>query len=180
MWFFSNRTDDPDRGMRFDLERPHGTCYLATTPVAAVIEKLSDPDDEDPLVSTRVVERLTVWTGELPMSMTVADVVARNARLTLEIGTLTPYDQGPWQWADALHDDGRGGLMWRLRFDPQDGVGVGISGPASTAPDDLPDPDDWPDLPHRTPATRWTEDLADAFDIVEDVPASQELDIVEE
>jgi hypothetical protein len=76
MWFFSNRSDDPDQGMRFDLERPHGTCYLATDPVAALIEKLADPDDEDPLVSTRVLERLVVWTGELLHPPTVANAMA--------------------------------------------------------------------------------------------------------
>ncbi len=178
MWYFSNRSDDPDQGMRFDLERPAGTCYLATDPVSALIEKLSDPDDEAPLITTSVLDRIVVWTGELLFAWSVADVADRGARITLEIGTLTPYDQGPWLWADALHADSRGGIRWRLRFDPEQGIGVAIFGPASS-PDELPDPGEWPDLDVCVPATHWVEELSDAFDIVDDTPSLDDLDIVE-
>jgi hypothetical protein len=29
---------------RFDLERPHGTCYWGLTAAAAIIETTTDPD----------------------------------------------------------------------------------------------------------------------------------------
>ncbi len=39
MWWFANRSDNPEEAGRFDLRRPNGTCYFATDPVAAADRK---------------------------------------------------------------------------------------------------------------------------------------------
>lgn len=36
-WWFATASDDAGGG-RFDLPAPHGTCYLATSPIAALLE----------------------------------------------------------------------------------------------------------------------------------------------
>lgn len=175
-WWFSGRdpVPSPETG-RFDREVPRGTCYFATDPIAALIGKLSDPDELDPLVSRETLARLVVWHGPLPVAATVADTTHRASRLPKELGTITPYDRC-WAWADALDDADLDGLMWWLRFDPGDGRGVAIFGPAST-PDDPPDTDAWPDLEHRDDALDFAEALADSFDIVAPTPTLGELDL---
>lgn len=52
--------------------------------------------------------------------------------LTAELATMVPYDL-PWQWADALHTDGRSGIVYRSRFGQDDAVA--LFGPAGIPPD---------------------------------------------
>ncbi len=174
MWWFSNRSDEPHEAGRFDLERPHGTCYFATDPVAALVEKLTDPDDEEPLTSTAVLERITVWTGRVEHGGTVADTTRRAARVSKELGTITPYEL-PWAWADALHAVGRAGLVAWLRSDSADSRTVAVFGPASE-PDRRPDPAEWPDFDDRSPASAHADGLAAALDILEEVPTLEDLE----
>lgn len=171
MWWFSNRSDDPDQAGRFDLERPHGTCYFADDPVGALIERLSSPDDVEPMVTFADLENLRVWTGVLTRPEGAADTTDRSARLPKELGAITPYDL-PWAWADALHADGRGGVLYWLRFDPAASRGVAVFGPAS-APDHPPQQSTWPELEPR-PAVAWLEQLVEAVDVV-DVPSDAEI-----
>jgi hypothetical protein len=176
-WFFHNRSDDPQQANRFDLQRPDGTCHFAREPVPALIERLSDPEDLEPLVPYQLLERLTVWQGPLEINGQLADLTARASRVSVEIGTVTPYEL-PWQYADGLHAHGHAGLQWTMRFDPAASRGLAIFGPASD-PDHLPDPERWPPLARQQPATRWLEELTEVFDI-HDVPSYAELDIAED
>lgn len=174
MWWFSNRTDDPDAAGRFDLERPHGTCYLADDAVGALIERFASPDDLDPLVTYADVEDTHVYRGIVARPASVADTCDRAARIPKELGTVTPYTI-PWAWADALHADGRGGVRAWLRHDPAGTTGIAVFGPASS-PGHLPDPADWPDPGPPEPAVRWLLWLRDAVDI-DDVPTNADLPV---
>lgn len=157
-WWFSTRTDNPWPG-RFDLAAPHGTCYFADDPVAAIIEKLADPAQPVPLIPHEDLERLRVWRGPLPSPWNVvADTTDRASRVPKELGTSVPYEV-PWSWADALHDDGRSGLRYWLRFDP--GAGRGIAVFAESGEPDAP-----PWLRYET-AAFYVDDLRASFDIIE-------------
>lgn len=130
-WWFSTRIRaGPDAG-RFDIAGPRqGTCYLADAPVSALLERLADPEaGAPPLVSTRTLEAITVWSGRVSAAVNLADVtVASVPELTAEIATIDDY-RLPWQWADALHGDGRGGIVYRGRFAQSECVA--LFGPAS-------------------------------------------------
>lgn len=157
-WWFSSRTDNPWAG-RFDLKSPYGTCYFADDPVAAIIEKLTDPEQADPLIPYEELERLLVWHGPLPSPWNVvADTTHRASRLSKELGTIVPYEL-PWAWADALHAAGRAGMRYWLRLDP--GIGRGIAVFADRGEPDTPPPLE------RVISTAYVEELRASFDIVE-------------
>lgn len=177
MWWFANRSDDPDEAGRFDLERPHGTCYLADDPVAALIERFASPDDLEPQVTYADVEATQVYVGTLARPDSVADTTDRAARLPKELGTVTPYEL-PWAWADALHADGRGGVRAWLRHDPAATTTIAVFGPASSR-DEQPDPADWPDPGSPESARRWLPWLAVAVEVC-DVPAEADVSVADE
>lgn len=80
-------------------------------------------------MSTRTLEAITVWSGRVSAAVNLADVtVASVPELTAEIATIDDY-RLPWQWADALHGDGRGGIVYRGRFAQSECVA--LFGPAS-------------------------------------------------
>lgn len=180
-WWFATRDRDPDAAGRFDLTGEHGTCYFADDAVACLIEKLTDPDEADPLISTAILEALVVWHGLLPYPQSVADATNRKSRLPKELGASNHYEDS-WVWADALHDDGRGGIRWWLRLDPGPGKGIAVFGPAS-APDRPVDTEQWPALDHHLPARNFADELADSFDLdtpaVEDTPLLADFDLAE-
>lgn len=170
-WWFSSRTDNPHAG-RFDLQLPHGTCSFADDPVAAVIEKLTDPEQVDPLVPHEDLERVLVWHGSLPEPWdVVADSTDRASRLPKELGATVPYDL-PWAWADALHSDGRNGLRYWRRLDPGSGRGLALFSRAGR-------PGEPPPLDH-IPATAYLDDLRTSFDIVDPTPVFRALDQADE
>lgn len=164
-WWFATRSDDPAAAGRFDLQRPRGTCYLADDPVAAVVEKLTDPDDLDRLVSRAELERVVVWSGRLDRPPTVADTTARSSRVPKELGTIVPFDL-PWTWADALDAAARNGVLSWLRLDPTGSRGLAVFGPAGAC-------DARPALT-AAPATAWADELADILPI-EEPPAAGDL-----
>lgn len=113
-WWFSTRTGNAGPG-RFDLAGG-GTCYLAHTPAAALLEAAIDPDVEDPVIVVDDLERLTVWSGPVPSARNLADTTRPSVPgLTGEIGTVVPYDLA-WLWADAFRAAGRAGISYRSRF----------------------------------------------------------------
>lgn len=170
-WWFSTRTDNVNAG-RFDLAAPHGTCSFAIDPVGALIEKLTDPEQADPLVPGEDLERLLVWHGTLPSPWDVAaDPTDRASRVTEELGTVTPYDL-PWAWADALHRDGRAGLRYWLRLDPGAGRGLALFSDAGA-------PASPPPLGHDV-ATAYVDDLRASFDIIDPTPTFGALPLAEE
>jgi hypothetical protein len=165
-WWFSTRTGNLAAG-RFDLALPHGTCYFADDPLGALIEKLADPEQEDPLVPAEDLERLHVWSVTLPPPWdVVADTTDRASRVSKELGCVVPYEVC-WEWADALHHAGRSGLRYWLRLDPGAGRGVAVFGGDGTPPGR-------PALRGES-ATRYTEQLRDSFDLVVPTITSGEL-----
>lgn len=172
MWWFGNRSDDPDAAGRFDLARPHGTCCLADDPLAALLERFAHPDEEEPIVTFADVDDTVVYAGVLARPAAVADTTDRAARIPEELGTITPYTL-PWQWADALHADGRSGLRAWLRHDPAGSRTVAVFGPASEA-DAPPSPEDWPEPAAPEPATRWLPWLRRAVEVC-DIPADADV-----
>lgn len=156
-WWFSTRTGTDDPG-RFDLQSPAGTCYLAASQVAAILEVCADPDAADPPPpTTRLIAALLVWSGRLHEGSGLADTtVASTPRLTVELSTVVPYDL-PHEWADALAGDGAAGLIYTARFGSDAALALfGREGP--------PDPD-VPDDPRNagvltpTPAADYAADL---------------------
>ena len=175
LWWFASRTDNPDPG-RFDLETPHGTCYFADDPVGALIEKLAEPDELSPVVTVETVHRLRVHSGTLRHPATVADATDRRSRVPKELGIVTPYTL-PWAWADALHADGRGGIVAWLRLDPAASRGVAVFGPAGALDSDDPQ---WTALDGVSPGADHLDALRAMFDIVvEPVPRRAEVEIAE-
>jgi hypothetical protein len=174
-WWFGSRTANPDPG-RFDLEAPHGTCYFADDPVGALIEKLAEPDDVSPVVTVETVHRLHVHSGRLRHPAAVADATDRRSRLPKELGTVTPYTL-PWAWADALHADGRAGIVAWLRLDPAASRGIAVFGPAG-----VPAPDDsrWCALARTSSGVDHLDGLREMFDIiVASTPLRAEVRIAE-
>lgn len=178
MWWFNARDHDPNEAGRFDLASPYGTCYLATDPVAALLERLWDPEDEDPIIPFRQLDTTVVWHGPLTRPQRAADTTARASRLPKELGTSPTYHR-TWPWADALHDDEREGIVYWLRRDPAATKGLAVFG-LTSPPNRRPDPDEWPSPPQRTPAVAFADELAVAADILEDAPALDELEVADE
>jgi hypothetical protein len=125
-WWYATRTDGPHPG-RFDLADPDGTCYWAMTPATALLEVTADPQQLDPpVLSVAALQRLSVWRADtVPAARSkLADTtVASVPGLTAELATIVPYDLA-WQWADALHAEGRSGIVYRSRFGQDDGVAL--------------------------------------------------------
>jgi hypothetical protein len=131
-WWFSS-----DGSGRFDLEAPHGTCYLATDPIGALREATRG----GPVSTTWVADR-ELWTVTPPdaaarrLAATTHQAAARFG-LTTELVTVVPYDL-PRRWASAFHHAGYAGIRHELRHDPRarpSGVSLfGAAGPG-THPD---------------------------------------------
>jgi hypothetical protein len=160
-WWFSARDTTPDPG-RFDLRAPRGTCYLAENPAGAIIERVAEPDADDPApVTVDALSALRIWSGQLDDGSGLADTtVASVPRLTGELATIVPYDL-PHAWVDALDGSGASGILYRARFASVSAVG--LFGPAGA-----PEPDDTDDPRHRgtfrrAPATAFLADLPPAF-----------------
>ncbi len=136
-WWFSTRTNNDHPG-RFDLERPQGTTYWALSPVTAIIESTSDPDQIDPpVLSLNALDRLSVWMAEdvAVARSKLADTTRPSVpTLTAEIGTIVPYALS-WAWADAFSADGRNGLVYQARLGMGESLAVfGIAGAAPSGP----------------------------------------------
>ncbi|CAN5870702.1 hypothetical protein BH23ACT8_BH23ACT8_24590 [soil metagenome] len=157
-WWFATRTANPAPG-RFDLVEPDGTCHLAASASCAIIERVAEPEADDPPPPTiGELAELRVWSGPLDDGRELADTTVASARrLTAELATIVPFDALTWPWADTFHETGARGLVYTARFGRDDALA--LFGPAGA-----PDPDD-PDDPRRagdlvpSPALEHTADL---------------------
>ncbi len=110
-WYFS------DEG-RFGLERPAGTCYVATDPLTSICEKVIrgrielEPAD----LAGKVIRELPI-----PKSFVLADAPSA-ARLGLgrSFSTETPYDTCR-DWAAAFYGVGFRGIAYWPSHDPRRG-----------------------------------------------------------
>lgn len=121
-WWYSSR-DTAENPGRFDLTTPDGTCYWAVSIGGAILEAITDPEQEDPpLISLGGLRRMSVWQADQVAAArrTLADAtVASLPGLTGEIGTYVPYEV-TWQWADTFHAAGLHGIVYRGRFAQDD------------------------------------------------------------
>lgn len=160
-WHFATRDETGQRGGRFDLPTPAGTCYLATTAGSALLERLADPDtDGPPYASLETLRNLTVWSGHVASADDLADTTVPSVPgLTLELSTIVPYEAS-WAWADAFIAAGKGGIVYRSRFGMAEAVA--LFDPLGGTPKDPSDPR------HRgaltaTPATDLIDQLPPPF-----------------
>ncbi len=115
---------------RFDLPVPRGTCYLASDPVAALLEVVG-PDRIRGLVSHDFLQERGLRELPVPRELVIADLTSRQAAgfgVTAEIGTIVPYDL-PQTWAAKLHESRCDGLVYWLRHDPSRAEGWALFGP---------------------------------------------------
>jgi hypothetical protein len=130
-WWFSSG------GGRFDLPAPRGTCYLATTALAAVRERLG------PVLGGRstlpaaaladvVVSRLTLTVPGRPGAVRLANLRVQAAiehGVTRELEVMVPYDV-PTSWARAFAAVGLDGVRYGPRFTPGSASSIALFGDA--------------------------------------------------
>lgn len=104
-WWFATTPADPSHGGRFDLPRPDGSCYLATTVAAATLEALQA------LLGRGLLNR-TVLEGLRRAEITASPRAPRAARTTAPAASAVGVTAALWagpdraltqRWAAALH-----------------------------------------------------------------------------
>jgi hypothetical protein len=132
-WWFGSDGDG-----RFDVPRPRGTCYLASSAVVALRERLGVVLGARPVVPASLLDDVVVSTLHLPEDREVADIESQDATrfgVTRELETMVPYAV-PQAWARAFDAAGVGGVAYGPRFTTGEAASCGIFGPAGAA--------DWP------------------------------------
>ena len=132
-WWFGSDGDG-----RFDVPRPRGTCYLASSAVVALRERLGVVLGARPVVPASLLDDVVVSTLHLPEEREVADIESQDATrfgVTRELETMVPYAV-PQAWARAFDAAGVGGVSYGPRFTTGETASCGIFGPAGAA--------DWP------------------------------------
>lgn len=111
-WWFAHGGEG-----RFDLDPPHGTCYLGSHVEVAVRERLGENLVAAGMIPADEADRMVVSTAQLD-GLPAADATDQKASsfgVTRELSTLTPYDL-PRRWATALHAQGMDALRYWPRF----------------------------------------------------------------
>ena len=117
---------------RFDLPRPLGTCYLASSAAGAIRERIGPDLLAHGKVPASVLTGRVVSALHLQQPARAADLdhVAAAAHLVArELPVMTPYDL-PQAWARVLHRDGFDAVIAGLRCSPGDGTGLALFGEA--------------------------------------------------
>lgn len=134
-WYYASvPATDGGPGGRFDLRHPDGTCYWASSELAAARERLGRPGSvvaHDEVDGVRVAHAI-VDPGR------VADLLHRDAALhgvTQELSASVPYVLSQ-QWAAAFHAAAFGGVRYQPRFTTERAQTLASFGPAGRpAPD---------------------------------------------
>lgn len=154
-WWFGS-----DGAGRFDLPAPRGTCYLATSAVVALRERLGAVLGGSPYVAASLLEDVVVSRLRVPATRRLANLLAARASdygVTRELETMTPYDV-PQAWARAFDDEGLQGVRYGPRFTTGAAASVALFEAAGTPgwdgdPEPLPAAD-LPGGPRPMPAPR--------------------------
>lgn len=123
-WWFGSAMDG-----RFDLPEPHGTCYLAADPLAALLEIIG-PERTGGLISPEFLSERRLRELQVPEDIKAADVTSRRASqfgITAEIGTIVPYDRTQ-AWARCFQEADFQGIVYWLRHDPARSEGIALFG----------------------------------------------------
>lgn len=114
---FASAHDAPaNKGGRYDLTAPEGTCYLALSPVGAWLEVFRTSG----IVAAHDVRRRRILETRPPRHVRAADLLAKRARgygVTGEIHTTKEYS-ATRAWAAQLHRATFRALQGKIRHDP--------------------------------------------------------------
>lgn len=129
-WFFSGLPSRHGPGGRFDLVKPRGTCYWATSELGAARERLGRPGDliADDEIDGAVVSRSSFDPGGLA-DLTDTDAARRG--VTAELSAATPYVVTQ-RWAAAFSHAGFDGVHYRARFSTDNSRVVALFGQAGS------------------------------------------------
>lgn len=118
-WWFASLPDDPDRGGRYDLPPPLGTCYAATSIAGALLEALQMhlTNLPAPELEVRRLARLKAPADAPPAVRLTARRLAGDLGLTAELWGGRNH-RASQQWAAALRRDGWWALYGGIRHDP--------------------------------------------------------------
>lgn len=112
-WWYAS-----DDNGRFNLDPPAGTCYLSTSPSAAIREVVGDSLVALGYITTAFAADRILSTLTTPTNHRLADLTHTNAAnhgITREISTCVPYDL-PRQWATAIRRHHFDGIHYLTRF----------------------------------------------------------------
>lgn len=129
-WYFASLPASGGSGGRFDLTRPGGTCYWATTELAAARERLGRPGDlvAHDEVAGVVVTRTRIRPGRL------ADVLHADAArhgVTAELSAVADY-RLTQRWGAAFASAGFGGVRYHPRFSSDLATAIALFGAAGS------------------------------------------------
>jgi hypothetical protein len=129
-WWFGS-----DGSGRFDLPAPQGTCYVATSAVAAVRERLGVVLGGAASVPSALLDGVVVSRLRLPQECRVANLEASRAAdfgVTRELETMVPYTV-PQAWARAFARVDLEGVRYAPRFTTGPALAVALFGRAGDA-----------------------------------------------
>jgi RES domain. len=129
-WWFSS-----DGSGRFGLERPNGTCYLAETPLGALIEHF----DGIALIPQEDLDQRSISTLSPGRAFRLADCTSSRARgfgADLSLSAGSDYERTQ-RFAAWFHANGFDGVRYFLRNDPTATL-IGIALFGSAGEQDLP------------------------------------------
>ena len=131
-WYYSPLPANPTRGGRFDVPTPKGTCYFASTPEAAAMERVGRfTAQRKPVPADLIIDRVvsTVPADDLPDG--AAELRATRAAsafgVTSELFTMSDYSV-PQAWASSISNAGYDALVYTPRFSPG-ATAVSVFGP---------------------------------------------------
>lgn len=155
-WFASTDPAHPEHGGRFDLSAPNGSCYVATTAAAAVLEALQH-DFAGGLLPASALRRRALSTVSAPAGAPpAAHLTSRRAAAAgVTVGLWSDPDRSlTRRWAAELHGAGWQALHHGAQHDPT-GAGRSVT-LFDRAGEHVPWGDVWPDpdtQPLVTPTT---------------------------
>ncbi|MGH8776824.1 MAG: RES domain-containing protein [Jiangellaceae bacterium] len=127
-WWFSS-----DGTGRFDLDRPEGTCYLATDAYAAIREATRLGPVTTDWVQDRELREVRPPNPDARVAATSRKAAGRYG-VTTELVTVLPYDL-PRRWATAFRAHEFDGIRHQLRHDQRarpSGIALfGAAGPGA-------------------------------------------------
>lgn len=112
-WYFGSA-----KTQRFDLDAPRGTCYVGTSIEVSVRERVRETLLNTGIIPPAVVADMNVYELRLQATITAADTTSEKAVMfgaNRELATVYPYEVS-CAWAEALVDEGFGGLAYASRF----------------------------------------------------------------
>lgn len=138
-WFFAS--DDPARRVlssigRFDLPLPHGTCYLSDQPVTGLAEHVRadgvTPAESQAAINKRCLSQMPLdrWFGHKIADMT-SPFMLDGLSCVVDVTAISRAEAR--LWAVAAHRAGFGGILYRLREDPERRRGLALFAEAGEA-----------------------------------------------